>query len=270
MRKMLNSALILNPSTHLTYIGASDVYANSNAPNLVHSISLHSIFLLRQFPKTCTRRHISALRTRPSRPPTTSNLISRASVRAGSGAGAAALYADRLVGSWRRWGGGKGKGKGKGKGRREFYQLNKPTKTVRTEATRIHAQGWYGGASLFVHVVSVVPSFFFFPLFLFFFFFFVSHSPSFPLSLGRFPPKREVPTYRILTIARIAAVSRVPALRGGGEHHDDCAGGANRVDAIVLHAYVGSRGRRVAGAFGLLCGWTLEKGGCLVDGVWEW
>lgn len=46
----------------------------------------------------------------------------------------------------------------------------------------------------------------------------------------------------------------------GGEYYDECAGGANHVDAIVLHAYVGAGGGGVAGADGLLCGWKLEKG----------
>ena len=67
--------------------------------------------------------------------------------------------------------------------------------------------------------------------------------------------------YRVLTAARIAAVSRIPALSRGGEYHDDCAGGAHRVDAIVLHAYVGAGGGGVAGTDGLLCCRKLEKGG---------
>ena len=65
-------------------------------------------------------------------------------------------------------------------------------------------------------------------------------------------PKTKVFTYRMLTTTRIATVSRIAALSRGGEYHDDCAGSANRVDAIFLHADVGAGGGGVTGADGLL------------------
>ena len=142
---------------------------------------------------------------------------------------------------------------GKGKGWREFYQTGTYTKTVQTIATPIHARGWYGGALLFVHFVSVVPSCFLFFSYL---------SPpllSLPSSVDS--TKRKVSMYRILTAARIATVSRIAALSRGREYHDDGAGGANRVDAIVLHAYVGAGRGGVAGADGFLCGRKLEREG---------
>lgn len=64
----------------------------------------------------------------------------------------------------------------------------------------------------------------------------------------------------MIATAHIATVSRIPALSRGGEYHDHCAGGADRVDAIFLHAYVGAGGGGVAAADGLLCGKKVRRG----------